>query len=327
MELRTRINPAKSSFTIGYSDPAMFLGSCFAAEIGSKLKEGKLPAIINPAGTVYNPVSVINTLNTILSGREIGEEDLYFHDGTWLSFFHYTSFSSHEKQKVIDNINRSASLAGEFLKKARVLFVTFGTARVYRFRETGTIVSNCHKLPAGLFDRELLSVERIAEMWNRQLDELQLKLPGLKVVFTISPVRHWKDGAHGNQVSKSILFLAVESLLSHRSSPGYFPAYEILIDDLRDYRFYDDDMLHPSNLAVDYIWEKFMECYLDETTVKVWKEVSNITNAVKHRVSSGNPAGIKKFAENMLSRIERMEFEGNNIDFTPEKEYFQSLAR
>jgi hypothetical protein len=326
MELRTRIDIGKSNEKISHSDPVLFIGSCFASETGSRLASGKMPVLINPAGTVYNPVSVINTLNLIFSGKQLRKEDLYCHEGTWLSFSHYTDFSSEDPVKVIDKINRNSDNAHSFLQKARFLFVTFGTARVFRLKETGTIVSNCHKLPSSFFVRELLKTQDIVNQWSTQLELLATKFPKLKVIFTISPIRHWKDGAHGNQVSKSVLFLAVEELLGHSSSPGYFPAYEILMDELRDYRFYDEDMLHPSKVAVDYIWEKFMDCYFEEPTVRTWKEASKITHAMRHRVTSENAGSIKKFAENMLSRIHTMEAT-TGIDFTNEKNYFQSLIK
>lgn len=325
MELKTTVDIPKSQEKISYSDPVLFIGSCFASETGSKLAEGKMPVLINPAGTVFNPVSVINTLDSIISGKELTKDDLYCHEGTWLSFSHYTDFSSEDPGKVVEKINRSSENARNFLKKARFLFVTFGSARVFRLKKTGAIVSNCHKLPSSFFDRELLKVTDIANLWNKQLDILNSEFPRLKVIFTISPIRHWKDGAHGNQVSKSVLFLAVEELLRHSSSPGYFPAYELLMDELRDYRFYAEDMLHPSGLAVDYIWEKFTECFLEVRTAQVWREASKITQAVKHRITTDNAGIKKKFAENMLSRIHIMEASVSGIDFKSEKEYFSRL--
>jgi len=325
MELKTSVNIEKSPERITYSDPVLFIGSCFASEIGLKLAEGKLPVMINPAGTVYNPVSVINTLDSVISGKTITENDLFCHNASWLSFSHYTDFSSDDPGKVIEKINSASSRAFEFLKKSHFLFITFGTARVFRLKKTGAIVSNCHKLPSSYFDRELLSAGEIVRLWNNQLEILKEKFPELKIIFTISPVRHWKDGAHGNQVSKSILFLAVEELMKHVSSPGYFPAYEIMMDELRDYRFYDEDMIHPSRLAVDYIWEAFSRCYLDEKTISVWKEASKITRAVKHRITTGNITAIREFAGNMLSSISKLETSEKHIDLANEKEYFRNL--
>lgn len=321
---RTKVDAGRSSDLIGYADPVLFLGSCFATEIGSMFLDGKMPAMINPAGTVFNPVSVLNTLDSITYNKRYTIEDLHQHDSTWFSFSHYTEFSSRDPEKVLDKINSRTSQAHSFLSGAKYLFITFGTARVYVLKETGKIVSNCHKLPHWYFRNELLKVEDIIEQWNKRLERLKAEFPALKVIFTISPVRHWKDGPYGNQVSKSVLFLAIEELLKHSVAPGYFPAYEILIDELRDYRFYAEDMLHPSSLAVDYIWEKFSASFFDESTAGIWKDVSKLTRAMRHKISEENVDENRKFAENMLARISRLETE-SMIDFSKEKEYFRSL--
>lgn len=323
MELRTHIDIEPSVQRINYQTPAMFIGSCFAASIGSRLEAGRLPVLINPSGTVYNPVSVASSLNNIIREKKFGTSDLYCHNRTWLSFHHYTDFSGEDSEIVLDKINHRSLEAKEFLGKARFLFVTFGTARVFKFKETGEIVSNCHKLPSELFERELLSVDDIVNLWNHQLDQIQSHFPELKIVFTISPVRHWKDGAHGNQVSKSVLFLAVETLLKHPVGPLYFPAYELLIDDLRDYRFYDDDMIHPSKLAIDYIWNAFSRCYIDRVTMDLWNEAAKILKAADHRLRDTGEK--KKFAENMLRKISDLEKKIPSIDFREEKKYFHDL--
>lgn len=323
MDLRTHIDIEPSINRISYQTPVMFIGSCFAASIGSKLEAGRLPVIINPSGTVYNPVSVAASLNNIIREKKFDTADLYYHNRTWLSFSHYTDFSGETTEFVLDKINRRSLEAKEFMGKARFLFITFGTARVFKFKETGEIVSNCHKLPSGLFERELLSVDDIVNLWNRQLDLIQSHFPELKIVFTISPVRHWKDGAHGNQVSKSVLFLAVEALLKHPVEPLYFPAYELLMDDLRDYRFYDDDMLHPSKLAVDYIWNAFSGCFIDRETMDLWNEAAKIIKGASHRFRDSGEK--KKFAENMLGKISNLEKRISSIDFREEKKYFQTL--
>jgi len=327
MELRTIFKIPPSDARITYHDPVMFIGSCFATSIGKQLESGRMPVMINPAGTVYNPVSVCNTLNTITSGRIYKISDLYNHRGTWLSFNHYTDFSSDDPEAALEKINRKIKEAENFITESKYLFITFGTARVYRWKQSGRIVSNCHKIPAKEFTEELLSVKNVVSLWKKQLDTLSSMYPALKIIFTVSPVRHWKDGAHGNQVSKSVLLLAIEELLGHPSRPGYFPAYEIVMDDLRDYRFYDDDMLHPSETAVRYIWNAFSECYLDEKTKNLWKEVDGITKAVSHRIQSGSKAELNKFAGNMLTRIKAVEEKLPAISFDCEKTYFNDLLK
>lgn len=327
MELRTTFTIEPSQDKITHNDQVMFIGSCFASSIGSQMEMGHIPVMINPAGAVFNPVSVSNTLDTITEQREFLLEDLHFHDGTWLSFYHYTDFSSKDPAIVLEKINRRSKEAFDFLKNARFLFVTFGTARVYRWKETGLIVSNCHKIPSGQFETHMLTIDEIVTLWTEQLDKLQSLFPKLHVVFTISPVRHWKDGAHGNQVSKSVLFLAVEELLKHKIDPKYFPAYELVMDDLRDYRFYSEDMLHPSSSAINYIWEAFTGCYLDSKTIRTWNEVVKITKACNHRFNTDSDTKIKNFAERILKQISEIKDKFPAIDLSREQNYFLKMRK
>jgi hypothetical protein len=325
MELRTTFPIEPSPDKITYDDPVMFIGSCFASSIGSQMVMGHMPVIINPAGAVFNPVSVCSTLDTITKEKEFLIEDLHFYNGNWLSFYHYTDFSSNDPSKVLGKINRRSKEAFDFLKQARFLFVTFGTARVYRLKKSNLVVSNCHKIPDEQFESGLLTVAEIVKIWEEQLDRLQLLFPDLQVVFTISPVRHWKDGAHGNQVSKSVLFVAVEELLKHKSAPRYFPAYELVMDDLRDYRFYSDDMQHPSTSAINYIWESFAGCYLDKNALNIWKEVVKIYKALNHRFNTDSVNAKKSFAERVLKQISDLKVKVPNIDFSIEEEHFLKM--
>jgi len=327
MELRTTFSIEPSRDKITYDDPVMFIGSCFASSIGSQMENGHMPVMINPAGAVFNPYSVFNTLETFSTGREFMIEDLHFYDGTWLSFSHYTDFSSDDPAKVLSKINRRTTEAFSFLKEARFLFITLGTARVYKLKKSGLVVSNCHKIPADQFESCLLSVDEIVKLWTGQLDKLHSLFPWLKIIFTVSPVRHWKDGAHGNQVSKSILFVAVEELLKHETKPGYFPAYELLMDDLRDYRFYADDMLHPSSAAVNYIWESFAGCYFDNKTFNLWKEVSRITKSMNHRFNTDSEIKKDHFAQRLLNQISDIKFKLPQIDLSREEEYFLKMRK
>ncbi len=327
MEFRTKVNIESSSNKIGYNDRVLFIGSCFASEIGSKLEEGKIPVMINPSGTVFNPASLSNTIDTIINKKIFVQDDLYCHDGIYLSFYHYTDFSSEDPEEVLTKINSKTYEAYEFLSLAKFLFVTFGTARIYRWKSSGTIVSNCHKIPHSFFKSELMTVNDITALWTRQLDNLHALFPRLKVIFTISPVRHWKDGPHGNQVSKSILFLAVEELLKHPSSCAYFPAYELVMDDLRDYRFYADDMLHPSSAAIDYIWKAFSDCFMETRTVEIWKEISKITRACSHRMNMSSEKGIRVFAMKMMDKISNILIKAPSVNLESEKKYFSSLLK
>jgi len=327
MELRTTFSIDPSPYKFTYNDKVMFIGSCFASSIGSRMEMGRMPVLINPAGAVFNPVSVCNTLDTITTGRKLNQNDLFYHDGAWLSLLHYTDFSGEDPIKVLEKINLNSAEALNFLKSAKFLFVTLGTARVYRLKKTGQIVSNCHKIPSDQFEPELLTVDNVIKLWEQQLDRLNTLFPDLKVIFTISPVRHWKDGAHANQVSKSVLFLAVEELLKHSVSPHYFPAYELVMDDLRDYRFYNDDMLHPSPLAINYIWDAFSGCYMEKTTLNTWNEVVKITKACNHRLHTDSRIKTESFASRMLSRISEIEARVPLVNLSSEKSYFLNLLK
>jgi hypothetical protein len=325
MEFRTTFNIDPSPVKITYDDPVMFIGSCFASSIGNQFTAGHMPVMINPSGTVYNPVSVSNTLNSITSEDKYNQGDLCNFNGIWLSFDHYTDFSSENSDKALDKINHKMKDARRFISSAKFLFVTFGTARVYRWRKSGKIVSNCHKVPSSEFTHELLSVKDIVTLWNEQLSRLIKLYPGLNIVFSISPVRHLKDSAHGNQVSKSILFLAVEELLKHESLPGYFPAYELVMDDLRDYRFYNNDLIHPSDAAAEYIWDAFSHCFFDNKTIGLWHEIAEINKAFFHRIQSQSSVQVKKFAENILSRIDDICKKTPSINLDLERDYFLKL--
>jgi hypothetical protein len=325
LELRTKVKIDNSKHKIGYTDSVMFIGSCFASSIGTMMKKGRMPVMINPSGSVYNPVSVCNTIETLVSNKVFEKKDLYQYDGSWLSFFHYTDFEDEDPEKLLNKINTNTKEAHEVLGKASFLFLTLGTARVYRIKETGQIVSNCHKVPSTYFENELLSVDEVTEYLDSALTLLHSQYPGLKVVFTVSPIRHWKDGAHDNNVSKSVLFLAIEKMMGHPSSPQYFPAYELLMDDLRDYRFYEDDMLHPSAAAINYIWEAFTECYLEKETQSAWNDVSKIVRATEHRINSGSEKKVKIFAEQMLKKISDIQHKYPYINLSAEKNYFSNL--
>lgn len=325
MDFRTEVKVEGSAKKISYKTSVMFIGSCFAGEMAGKLEAGLMPVMCNPGGVVYNPLSVAATVRNIISEKVFKSDDLWFHNNKWLSFSHYTDFSGENSDLVLERLNSSAQSARRFLLNARFLFVTFGTARIFRRSDTGEVVSNCHKIPAQFFTRELLTVDAVVAEWTQLLDELKRFNPDLAVVFTVSPVRHWKDGAHGNQISKAVLLLAIENLLYHYTKPGYFPSYEIFMDDLRDYRFYDTDMVHPSVAAVEYVWEKFRQVWFDPGTSDTWREVASVKMASEHRFMNSSNKERAEFAAGMIRKIELLHSRDNGIDFSTLLEYFRKL--
>lgn len=325
MEFRTTIKIEPSKDKIGYDTPVMFVGSCFSSYIGNKFQRLKMPVMVNPAGTVYNPISVATTLNALIDEKIYSANDLRFDNGKWFSFDHYTDFSTPQLEETLKKVNEHRHKASELLGRCSFLFVTFGTARVYRHSATDKIVSNCHKIPAKEFSREIMSVEEIVGVWRPLLERLKGHNPDIKLIFTISPVRHWKDGAHGNQLSKSILFLAIEKLIGQNNMASYFPAYEIMMDDLRDYRYYADDMLHPSEKAINYIWELFSDRYFDQKTTSLHVDMEKLAKAMGHRPQNGSDEEKKLFAGNALKIIENLESGLPLVDLSAEKEYFKGF--
>ncbi|MEI3156022.1 MAG: GSCFA domain-containing protein [Odoribacter sp.] len=283
MELQTVVGIEKPDFQIGYTTSILMLGSCFVENMGARLEYFKFQADINPCGIVYNPLSVADTLEILLSGKRFEEKDLILRDGKWMSFSHHGRFSAVSREQCLQNINARLAGAVRQLTKLDVLIITWGTAWVYRYRQTGQVVANCHKFPAAEFEHSRLEVEDIVSVYTGLLKRLWTKRPQLKIIFTVSPVRHWKDGAQGNQLSKAVLLLAIDRLVKLSPQVSYFPSYEIVMDELRDYRFYASDMLHVSEQGVDYIWEKFRDNSIAKETLDRMKRIDKLNKILLHR--------------------------------------------
>lgn len=328
MELSTYIYMPKALFTFTYADRTVLLGSCFAENIGRKLTDNKFTADINPFGTLYNPASVALALRMLLRLERFTGEDLLQHGGVYHSFAHHSRFSAPSETECLTIINDRLDTSSDFLRKATRLIVTFGTAYVYQLKEDGRIVSNCHKLPEKIFDRRMLSVQDITAEWHNLLLSLWEQNPELQILFTVSPIRHWKDGAHANQVSKATLLLAINQLQeSYPDRIDYFPAYEIMMDELRDYRFYADDMLHPSPLAVEYIWQRFTEHFLSKDTLAIAKEWNDLQKAINHKPFQPDSEGYKHFILQTLLKMERINEKFPSFDLSKERDIVKSKLK
>lgn len=319
---RTIIHPEPSQSKIGYQTPVLFMGSCFTENIGNKLTELKFPVIVNPLGVMYNPVSVCKGLEILLEQKKFIDSDVSFYNEQWFSFYHDTEFSHTDKGKCLSGINDSIKRASLHLKNAEYLVITFGTSLVYRYLKSGNVVSNCHKIPAREFERFRLEPDEIFNEWTELISKLQKFNPKLKIIFTVSPVRHWKDGAVENQLSKATLILAIHQLKEKFKNAEYFPAYEIMMDDLRDYRFYADDMLHPSKMAIDYIWEQFVQTYFETRTIDMCKDIEKIILAKNHRPLNPGTREHKKFCQTRIEYIQDLQAKYPFIDFTNELNHF-----
>ncbi len=269
----TRIDIPASEWKIAAGEKVLLVGSCFADEIGEKMVRGGFEAMVNPFGTLYNPASIAASLLRSISEKEYTADSVELiqseSDGMWHSWMHHSSFSSLDVATLVERINGTTHCVADFLREADVLIVTMGTAIIYRLKETGMLVANCHKQLDSLFVRERLNSYDIVDQWDMLLQLLESVNPKLKVIFTVSPIRHKRDGYHVNQVSKGILLQGVDEIVNGKSSNSqcfYFPSYEIMMDELRDYRFYADDMIHPSEKAVEYIWQRFQDTYFDNKT-------------------------------------------------------------
>ena len=322
MNFRTKVDIPTSDNKIDYSNKILFLGSCFADAIGEKLKEKKFHSIINPFGVLYNPASIADALKIIINKKIFTVDNLHFANERWFSFHHHSDFSHTDKKQCLETINKNIEQSHLFLKKASHLFITLGTAWVFRRNENGKIVSNCHKLPAKEFTRERLSVDEAATKLQEALTLLRKLNPEVMVCFTVSPIRHWKDTAHGNQLSKATLLLAIDKLRSQQEQIGYFPSYEIVMDELRDYRFYASDMIHISPVAVDYIFERFSHAYFSEKTIQQSKEVEKVVRAMQHRAFNPHSEAYTKFCAANLKAIQRILQDLPSTDFSLELDHF-----
>lgn len=320
---RTEVEVEPSKYKINHKTPVMFLGSCFADNIGAMLVEKKFPVCINPFGVIYNPMSVKQSLDILLNKKKFQKDDLYQFNNRWISFYHHSRFSSPDLNKALEKINSGIEKGADLLKMTNFLFITFGTAWVYEWKETGKVVSNCHKIPAREFNRRMLKPEEILEAWGEIIEKLKTQLPGLKIIFTVSPVRHWKDGAEGNMVSKSVLLYAIHLLRKKFPDTDYFPSYEIMMDDLRDYRFYSEDMLHLNTTAVNYIWKKFDQRFFDDETRNILKKVDEINRAVAHKPFRPGSEDHLAFVEKTLQKIRQAESTFPSMDFSKEKQQLQ----
>ncbi len=326
--LYTKIEPEKAPFNITHETPVMMIGSCFSDNIGNILYRNKFNILKNPMGVLYNPSSVSNALVRCIENTPIETKNLVYHNSLWHSFDFHGSFSHADANAVTNNANQGIQTSHNFIKHASVLFVTFGTAWVYKLAQNNKIVANCHKLPASQFTRERLTPESIIKNWGETIKQIKAFNNKLKIVFTVSPVKHLKDGAHENQLSKATLLLAIDEIIkTHPENTFYFPSYEIINDELRDYRFYAEDMSHPSNTAVQIIFDKFQETYFEPVTIQLMNDIEKINKAISHKLLNTNSEEVNKFAKAMLKRIENIEKRHPFLNLHSEKEHFKLLVK
>ncbi|MEQ6120211.1 GSCFA domain-containing protein [Reichenbachiella sp. MALMAid0571] len=302
VSFRTELNLLPFQEKIKLKDSVITIGSCFSDVIGSYLKEYKFNTLINPFGTVYNPISIFN----LLKESEWDESKFVEHLGLFFHYDAHSGFCASSRIALRQQLTESKKIVSGELKKADWLVITFGTAFVYRLKESGKIVANCHKVPQNHFIKESLSVKEMSEAFLGLYKELKQNNPKIKLLLTVSPVRHVKDGLENNSVSKSKLRIICDTLQDEYNDVFYFPSYEIMMDDLRDYRFYKKDMIHPSNLAEEYIWNKFQQTYFDSETrdfIKKWKKIKE---AIGHKPFNPESEAHQRFLKKTLGELQKM---------------------
>lgn len=313
MKFRTEIPILKSNNPIDYNSKVVSLGSCFAVNMSEKLDYFRFRNYCNPFGILFHPLAIEKAIGFALQEKQFTEEDIFFYNEQWHSFDVHSDLNATKPEELLKNLNQTTSETRNQLTDATHVLITLGTAWAYRKTEDDKLVANCHKVPQKQFKKELLPVAVIQESLERMIGGILQLNPKVQFVFTVSPVRHSKDGFVENQWSKANLITAVHQVISETPNAVYFPGYEIMMDELRDYRFYAEDMLHPNGIAIDYIWQRFTETWIAETVWPVMKEVDSIQKGLAHRSFNPDSEQHLRFMENLKIKIAKLAVEYPNI--------------
>lgn len=313
---------------INHQHKLLLIGSCFTENIGEKLQKHKFNVLQNPNGILFNPVSVSEAIINIIEQKKYTAEDLFCHNETWHSWQHHSRYSGITANDALQKINGSTQTAHDYLKKADYLFITLGSAWVYTLTDkasnatVGTVAANNHKAPADWFSRRLMRTDQVMVVLGTMLDKLGAFNPNIKIIFTISPVRHLREGVVENNRSKAVLIQAVHDLINRLEKLYYFPAYELVIDDLRDYRFYAEDLVHPNYQATEYVWNKFTGACMNEETKNLMKQIAEINLAFNHKPFNPNTEQHKKFLKTYSDKAIILQKQFPYLDFEKELKYF-----
>ncbi len=309
---------------IDYRHQLFLIGSCFAENIGSKLLSAKLNCCVNPNGILFNPISIANALNTYIHNSPINETDIVYSDSLYHSLNHHGCFSCADKNELIGKITENTQAAHEQLKNCDYLIITFGTSSVYSYNQSGQVVANCHKLPQSQFTKEQLQPGEIINYFHQIVDTLKIFNPKINIILTVSPVKYLRDGLIENNLSKAVLIYSVHEIMKHHSFISYFPAYEIVTDDLRDYRFYKEDLAHPNHLAIEYVWQEFVSSYFSDTAKITLDKINEINKAVAHRPIHKNTEAHLHFKKTYLEKCLILEKDCPGINLEEEKNRLQT---
>ena len=307
MEFRTTVKTGENRAWLHHSDHVMLLGSCFSDNIGGKMHGALINAMVNPMGTLYNPMSIACGVQRLIDCEPVAGKDLFMQGGVWNSYDFHSRYSLPDKHAAIDRMNSRIEQGHKALAAARLLTVTLGTAMVYRLKATGEVVANCHKVPQHEFERKMATVQEMVQVLDDMVVRLRTFNPELRIILTVSPIRHIADGLDTNSLSKASLRVAIQEEVSrHREYCDYFPAYEIMMDDLRDYRFYANDMVHPSDVAVEYIWQAFQATYLDDRSALAVARCERVHKRLQHRPMSTSRETVDRFNADTMSVVRNL---------------------
>lgn len=317
MNFRTEIPIQKSDFQIDYHSKLLLLGSCFAENIGEKFQYYKFQNTVNPFGIIFNPVSLEKLIKRVVEKNYFTENDIFYHNDLWHCYEVHSELSNPNKETFLDDLNAIIKSTNQQITELTHCFITLGTSWVYRNNKSREIVANCHKVPQKEFTKELLSTKQIEESLQNIITLIHSINPNVKFVFTVSPVRHIKDGFFENNVSKGNLISSTYKIVNYQLSiANYFPSYEIVLDELRDYRFFEKDMLHPNQLAIDYIWEKLSYAFFSNKTIEITKEVDVIQKAIAHKPFNADSNAHLKFVNQLQFRINELQEKYHFLNFS-----------
>jgi len=306
MQFRTQIPIPKSDNPIDYNSKIVSFGSCFAVNMAEKLDYFKFQNTCNPFGILFHPLAIEKLIDYAISGKQFTEEDVFFYNERWHSFDVHSDLSNPNAAELVADLNSIVKSTLEQIAESSHIIITYGTSWVYRNVESSAIVANCHKVHQKEFVKEILSEKIIENSIKYSIDLIRKVNPECNIIFTVSPVRHLKDGFVENQVSKANLIAGIYRQLQTehcKLNTEYFPSYEIIMDELRDYRFYAEDMLHPNQMAIDYIWERFFQTQINEATYPIMEQVCNVQKGLQHRPFNPNSESHLKFEEKLAQKI------------------------
>jgi hypothetical protein len=323
MDFHLEFSPKPFDVKINHQQNLLLIGSCFTEQIGTKLSNHKFSVLDNPNGILFNPVSISKSISSYIDNKQYNQSDLFYQNECWNSWEHHSRFSKPGVAECLADINESQTKAHHFLKKADWLLITLGSAFVYEL-DNKEVVANCHKVPTDKFVKRLLTAADVFTDLQKTIDKIVAFTPALKIIFTISPVRHLRDGFVENNRSKATLIQVVHQLIEKNNNCYYFPAYELIIDDLRDYRFFAEDMVHPNYAATNYVWEKFIATCIDEPSQQLMKEIAVIVAAKNHKPFNPTSEQHKKFLQTNLEKVKKIQQQFPYLHLKEEEMFFKS---